>query len=70
MRCVKNMVRLLSVTEIRNTEVCSPRQGDLVYMNALGQGILVLGSRRRAVDLLESRSTIYSDRPKLAATDL
>ncbi|TEB27961.1 O-methylsterigmatocystin oxidoreductase [Coprinellus micaceus] len=44
--------------------------GDIIYLNALGQGILVLDSRRRAVDLLENRSTIYSDRPKLAATDL
>ncbi|RXW19105.1 hypothetical protein EST38_g6749 [Candolleomyces aberdarensis] len=40
-----------------------PSSGDMIYLKALGQGILVLGSRRRAVDLLDKRATIYSDRP-------
>jgi hypothetical protein len=34
-----------------------------MYVSVLGQGILVLNSRRVAVDLLEKRSSIYSDRP-------
>ncbi len=37
--------------------------GEIMYVSALGQGILVLNSRRVAVDLLEKRSSIYSDRP-------
>ena len=37
--------------------------GEMMYVSALGQGILVLNSRRVAVDLLEKRSGIYSDRP-------
>lgn len=37
--------------------------GEMMYVSALGQGILVLNSRRVAVDLLEKRSSIYSDRP-------
>ncbi|KAJ2991019.1 hypothetical protein NUW54_g7793 [Trametes sanguinea] len=36
--------------------------GDLVYLDAFGQPILVLGSHGMAVDLLEKRSALYSDR--------
>ncbi|RXW19445.1 hypothetical protein EST38_g6411 [Candolleomyces aberdarensis] len=43
---------------------------DLLYLEVLGQGMLILGSHRRAVDLLEKRAAIYSDRPTLALTDL
>ena len=35
-----------------------------MYMTAFGQGILVINSQRVAVDLLEKRSNIYSDRPR------
>lgn len=38
-------------------------EGDMVYMKAPSQGILVLGSHRRAVDLLHKRAANYSDRP-------
>lgn len=44
--------------------------GDLVYLNNKGQGILVIGSRRRAEELLEDRSTNYSDRPTAVIQDL
>ncbi|KAJ2933623.1 hypothetical protein H1R20_g3446, partial [Candolleomyces eurysporus] len=37
--------------------------GDMIYLTALGSGILVIGSHRRAVDLLDKRSANYSDRP-------
>ena len=37
--------------------------GELMYLSALGKGILVINSQRVAVDLLEKRSNIYSDRP-------
>ena len=37
--------------------------GELMYLSALGQGILVINSQRVAVDLLDKRSNIYSDRP-------
>ena len=33
-----------------------------MYVSALGQGVLVINSQRVAVDLLEKRSNIYSDR--------
>jgi hypothetical protein len=36
--------------------------GEMMYLSALGQGVLVINSQRVAVDLLEKRSNIYSDR--------
>ncbi|KAH9057389.1 cytochrome P450 [Lactarius vividus] len=36
--------------------------GEMMYVNALGQGVLVINSQRVAIDLLEKRSNIYSDR--------
>lgn len=44
--------------------------GDIIYMNALGQGVLVLGSRQRAIDLLDKRAINYSDRPDLPIVDM
>jgi hypothetical protein len=34
-----------------------------MYISVFGRGILVINSQRVAVDLLEKRSSIYSDRP-------
>jgi hypothetical protein len=39
--------------------------GEMMYVSALGQGVLVINSQRIAVDLLEKRSNIYSDRRHL-----
>ncbi|KAI9452373.1 cytochrome P450 [Lactarius psammicola] len=36
---------------------------EMMYISALGNGMLVINSQRVAVDLLEKRSNIYSDRP-------
>ncbi|KAI0360492.1 CyP450 monooxygenase [Trametes cingulata] len=38
------------------------KYGDLVYLNVLGQSILVVGTHEVAVDLLDKRSALYSDR--------
>ncbi|KAF8908618.1 cytochrome P450 [Gymnopilus junonius] len=38
---------------------------DVLHLNAAGTHIIVLGSHRAAVDLLEKRSSIYSGRPRL-----
>ena len=38
--------------------------GELMYIRALGKGILMINSRRAAVDLLEKRSNTSSDRPR------
>ncbi|THH26899.1 hypothetical protein EUX98_g7292 [Antrodiella citrinella] len=39
--------------------------GDIVSVTLLGQTIVILGSATHAVELLEKRSSNYSDRPKL-----
>ncbi|KAI9443596.1 cytochrome P450 [Lactarius indigo] len=36
--------------------------GEMMYVSALGKGVLVINSPRVAIDLLEKRSDIYSDR--------
>lgn len=35
----------------------------MIYVNLLGQPIIVLNSVESAVDLLDKRGAIYSDRP-------
>ncbi|KAH9021013.1 cytochrome P450 [Lactarius pseudohatsudake] len=37
--------------------------GEVMYINALGRGMLIINSQHVAIDLLEKRSTTYSDRP-------
>ena len=37
----------------------------MMYLNALGQPIIVLNSLKVAVELLDRRANIYSDRPRL-----
>ncbi|KAI0302988.1 cytochrome P450 [Russula brevipes] len=45
--------------------------GDLVYLNAAGQPIIILNSQRVAVDLFDRRAAIYSDRPRnIVACDI
>ena len=38
--------------------------GDVFYLNAAGQGIVVLNTQKTAADLLDRRAAIYSDRPR------
>jgi len=45
--------------------------GDYIFLNAGGQPLLVVSSSKVAGDLLDSRATIYSDRPKnIVANDM
>ncbi|KAF9546749.1 cytochrome P450 [Agrocybe pediades] len=44
--------------------------GDFIPLTIFGRRLFVLNSREAAVDLLEKRSAIYSDRPRRAMTDL
>ena len=55
-----NMVSRIEAFKLKKTDTIG---GEMTYVSVLGQGILVLNSRRVAVDLLEKRSGIYSDRP-------
>ncbi|OSC99371.1 CyP450 monooxygenase [Trametes coccinea BRFM310] len=38
------------------------KYGELVYLNVVGQRMVILGTHEAAVELLEKRSSIYSDR--------
>ena len=40
--------------------------GDIIYLNILGQPIVILNSKEAIADLLDTRGVIYSDRPTLA----
>jgi hypothetical protein len=37
----------------------------MMYLNALGQPILVINSLKVATELLDRRANIYSDRPRM-----
>lgn len=39
--------------------------GDVVYVSALGQSIVILNSAQAISDLLEHRGAVYSDRVKM-----
>ncbi|KAL1753007.1 cytochrome P450 [Schizophyllum commune] len=41
-------------------------KSDVIHLNILGQPLVVLNSLRAAVELLEKRGAIYSDRPQFA----
>ena len=38
-------------------------KGDIVHVDVFGQSFLIISSLKIAEDLLEKRSSIYSDRP-------
>ena len=47
------------------------RPGDIIYLHAAGQPIVVLNSHKVAGDLLDRRSMTYSDRPRnIVACDI
>ena len=43
--------------------VGTPRTGDMVYLNILGQPTVIINSHQIALDLFEKRSSKYSGRP-------
>ena len=46
-----------------SSNVLIHRSGEIMYISALGKGVLVINSQRAAMDLLEKRSNTSSDRP-------
>lgn len=46
-----------------------PLAGDLIHLTIFKRHIIIINSYNVAVDLLEKRSNIYSDKPILAALD-
>lgn len=59
------MVRVLIFSRPRSKqEADAPSAGDVVYLDVLGQPMVVLGSYKVARELLDKRSANYSDRPR------
>jgi hypothetical protein len=46
------------------------RPGDLTYLNMAGQPVVVINSRKVALELLDRRSGIYSERPHNVVVDI
>ncbi|KAF7375498.1 putative monooxygenase [Mycena sanguinolenta] len=44
--------------------------GNIVYVNALGEPLFIINSAKVAIDLLDKRSSIYSDRPSFPMATL
>ena len=62
-----NTIFILSVTAGLRRETLE----HLMYLNALGQPILVINSLKTAVELLDRRASIYSGRPRfIVAQDI
>ncbi|KAJ2912893.1 hypothetical protein MD484_g7522, partial [Candolleomyces efflorescens] len=51
-------------------KVLTKDAGDILYMAAFGRGIIILGSRKAAVDLLDKRAVNFSDRARLPMVDM
>ncbi|KAJ8520598.1 hypothetical protein ONZ45_g2648 [Pleurotus djamor] len=48
----------------------SKQYGDVIHLSLMGRSIVVLNSLEAAVDLLEKRGAIYSDRPQMVVYDM
>ena len=46
------------------------RPGDLIYLSAAGQPVVIINSQIVAAELLDRRAATYSDRPHNAVTDI
>jgi hypothetical protein len=46
------------------------RPGDLIYLSAAGQPVVIINSQIVAAELLDRRAAIYSDRPHNAVSDI
>ncbi|KAF5336587.1 hypothetical protein D9611_006633 [Ephemerocybe angulata] len=60
-----NMFQLPQSEQWKAYEELSKQYGDIVYLEAMGQPILILGALDRTEDMMEKHATIYSDRPTL-----
>ena len=60
------MVSVIVILALRFTRLFTI--GDIVYVHVFGKPIIILGSHAVCTDLLEKRSSIYSDRPPVPMT--
>ncbi|KAI0767229.1 CyP450 monooxygenase [Fomes fomentarius] len=64
---VLDIPRTISAREYRRL---SEKYGDIAYLKVLGQSMVVLDTFEAASELLDRRSSNYSDRPRLVMNDL
>ena len=63
-RVAKEVWSVLSLRpRLAYSEMHPVQPGDIIYLHAAGQPIVVLNSHKVARDLLDRRSMTYSDRP-------
>jgi len=60
---LKNLLDLPSTREYETYTEWGKIYGDVIFVQALNKKILILNSVKAAVDLLDKKSAIYSDRP-------
>ncbi|KAI9465400.1 cytochrome P450 [Lactarius psammicola] len=67
---IGNVLELRSQQWLKFTE-WRKQYGDVIYLNAAGQPMVILNSQKVAADLLDRRAGIYSDRPRnIVASDI
>lgn len=54
---------MVNVTSVSFFSRLDSLAGDLIYLDLMGQPALLINSRKVANDLMDKRSSIYSDRP-------
>jgi hypothetical protein len=69
-QCSNATVRYAIVSDLTRSYLTYYSEGDMVYLNVLGQGVLIIGSQTRAVDLLVKRAVKWSSRPAPAMLEL
>jgi hypothetical protein len=60
---IGNLLDIPTSMEWLTYQAWNERYGDVVYVEALGKKIIILGSATAVNDLMERRSSVYSDRP-------
>ncbi|KZV70540.1 cytochrome P450 [Peniophora sp. CONT] len=61
---------VLGMPRREDWEEWASRYGDIVHISTFGKHIIMINSAQAAIDLLEKRSAIYSDRPHFPLIDL
>jgi hypothetical protein len=65
----KKYGRMVSFVSSVSVLMCTA-VGDVIHLDVLGQHIIFLNTYERAIDLLEKRSALYSDRVHTPMTEL
>ncbi|KAI0279216.1 cytochrome P450 [Russula aff. rugulosa BPL654] len=67
---IGNVLELRTQQWLKFTE-WRKQYGNIIYLNAAGQSMVILNSQKVAADLLDRRAGIYSDRPRnIVASDI